>query len=213
LLTDLGACHDLPLFSMTRPARGVFRAIATFARYVTPSAPKSLSISTRNAQSLSPASEHPSSMSGTAIPIPDGLITPSLTFSPTQSVESLPLWRPTFSRPNSTNDADSQSMHDRLATTPTEYASSTLSSDKSEKKAWFKLPRRSKTSETSSQKSKPMSVPPQHSFAVSGDDSGPRFRQSSIDADNKAKPGEAGHTSIYRGPNVSCCDDVLGHGV
>ncbi|WWC89008.1 uncharacterized protein L201_003925 [Kwoniella dendrophila CBS 6074] len=36
-----GVCHDLPLLSMTRPSRGAFRAIASFARYVTPSAPGS----------------------------------------------------------------------------------------------------------------------------------------------------------------------------
>jgi hypothetical protein len=40
-----GTGHDLPLFSMTRPARGVFRAIASFARYCTPNAPGSLNIS------------------------------------------------------------------------------------------------------------------------------------------------------------------------
>ncbi|WVR06766.1 hypothetical protein IAU60_003801 [Kwoniella sp. DSM 27419] len=40
-----GTCHDLPLLSMTRPARGAFRAIAAFARYVTPSAPGSRYIS------------------------------------------------------------------------------------------------------------------------------------------------------------------------
>ncbi|WRT66661.1 uncharacterized protein IL334_003621 [Kwoniella shivajii] len=40
-----GTCHDLPLLSMTRPARGAFRAIANFARYVTPSAPGSRYIS------------------------------------------------------------------------------------------------------------------------------------------------------------------------
>nr|XP_019046586.1 hypothetical protein I302_05336 [Kwoniella bestiolae CBS 10118]OCF25516.1 hypothetical protein I302_05336 [Kwoniella bestiolae CBS 10118] len=40
-----GACHDLPLLSMTRPSRGAFRAIASFARYVTPSAPGSRYIS------------------------------------------------------------------------------------------------------------------------------------------------------------------------
>ncbi|WVQ79674.1 hypothetical protein IAT38_001774 [Cryptococcus sp. DSM 104549] len=39
-----GACHDLPLFSMTHTSRGCFRAIASFARYVTPSAPGSLYI-------------------------------------------------------------------------------------------------------------------------------------------------------------------------
>ncbi|WVQ99705.1 hypothetical protein IAU59_006846 [Kwoniella sp. CBS 9459] len=40
-----GVCHDLPLLSMTRPARGAFRAITSFARYVTPSAPGSRYIS------------------------------------------------------------------------------------------------------------------------------------------------------------------------
>ncbi|WVF71169.1 hypothetical protein IAT40_005967 [Kwoniella sp. CBS 6097] len=40
-----GVCHDLPLLSMTRPARGAFRAITSFARYVTPSAPGSKYIS------------------------------------------------------------------------------------------------------------------------------------------------------------------------
>nr|XP_019007535.1 uncharacterized protein I206_07797 [Kwoniella pini CBS 10737]OCF46316.1 hypothetical protein I206_07797 [Kwoniella pini CBS 10737] len=40
-----GVCHDLPLLSMTRPSRGAFRAIASFARYVTPSAPGSRYIS------------------------------------------------------------------------------------------------------------------------------------------------------------------------
>lgn len=39
-----GVCHDLPLFSMTTAARGCFRAIASFARYVTPSTPGSLYI-------------------------------------------------------------------------------------------------------------------------------------------------------------------------
>lgn len=37
-----GAGHDLPLFSMTRPSRGAFRAIAAFCRYVTPHSPGSL---------------------------------------------------------------------------------------------------------------------------------------------------------------------------
>lgn len=37
-----GVGHDLPLFSMTRPSRGCFRAIANFCRYVTPAAPGSL---------------------------------------------------------------------------------------------------------------------------------------------------------------------------
>ncbi|RXK39917.1 hypothetical protein M231_02851 [Tremella mesenterica] len=39
-----GACHDLPLFSMTKSARGVFRAIASFCRFCTPSAPGSLNV-------------------------------------------------------------------------------------------------------------------------------------------------------------------------
>jgi hypothetical protein len=36
--SDAGTGHDLPLFSMCKSARGVFRAISTFARFVTPSA-------------------------------------------------------------------------------------------------------------------------------------------------------------------------------
>ncbi|WVN87708.1 uncharacterized protein L203_102896 [Cryptococcus depauperatus CBS 7841] len=51
-----GVCHDLPLFSMSKPARGCFRAIASFVRYVTPSAPGSLYIgkttSTEDSQTL-----------------------------------------------------------------------------------------------------------------------------------------------------------------
>lgn len=48
----IGVCHDLPLFSMTRSARGAFRAIATFARYVTPSATSGGSRSSKSRQSV-----------------------------------------------------------------------------------------------------------------------------------------------------------------
>lgn len=37
-----GVAHDLTLFSMTKPARGAYRSIATFCRYVTPSNPGGL---------------------------------------------------------------------------------------------------------------------------------------------------------------------------
>lgn len=37
-----GVGHDLTLFSMTKPARGAYRSIATFCRYVTPRAPGAL---------------------------------------------------------------------------------------------------------------------------------------------------------------------------
>lgn len=39
---------------MTKPARGVFRAISTFARYVTPSAPGSLSVNQSRASDVGP---------------------------------------------------------------------------------------------------------------------------------------------------------------
>ncbi|WVQ77836.1 hypothetical protein IAR50_007531 [Cryptococcus sp. DSM 104548] len=54
-----GVCHDLPLFSMTKAARGCFRAIASFARYVTPSAPGSHYIG------RTPAGSKPPSRGGT----------------------------------------------------------------------------------------------------------------------------------------------------
>lgn len=63
-----GVCHDLPLFSMTTAARGCFRAIASFARYVTPSTPGSVYIG----RNFNTAEE-----SGVSTPVtPNTIITP-----------------------------------------------------------------------------------------------------------------------------------------
>ncbi|ORY26314.1 hypothetical protein BCR39DRAFT_541265 [Naematelia encephala] len=182
-----GVCHDLPLFSMTKPARGIFRSIASFARYVTPSAPGSLSISRPVSPSGSTSDLSPSITSdANSRPILEGdatstppFITPSQSTAdlPSVSTSSVALAAPVFT-------------DEPVVDSPT---SLTFTKDKSRKARFESLP----ASGGHLDKNKARRY---DSMPVSGDDAGPRF-EDPANKDSRAAPGTAGHSGIYRGPH------------
>lgn len=201
----LGACHDLPLFSMTKVSRGLFRAIASFARYVTPLAPGSLSISKSQINTPSGSGSRtpvttqltPSDGVSHVVEAPDSETPPFVT--PTSSLSD-PTAAPTL-------DMSKLSMHSFTDETSRMVASPSQMSSSSSKKN--KLPCKIARFASSSAKDDngadgsrlPRSVP--QGPEPSGDDAGPRFSDEPADTDSRARPGEAGYTGIYRGDNVS----------
>ncbi|EIW66003.1 hypothetical protein TREMEDRAFT_20822, partial [Tremella mesenterica DSM 1558] len=168
-----GACHDLPLFSMTKSARGVFRAIASFCRFCTPSAPGSLNVTQEE------LSQH---QSGQTTPIASEM-------SGTSSRN--------HTRPSS-HHSSSSSLHEdsRINSSPIHINTEPSTEDS-------RLPSALPSSiMTPTINNDPMQLPTkQPPKVVSGDDAGPRFdHDRSYQSDSKALPGTAGHPSIYSGP-------------
>lgn len=216
VLTDVGTCHDLVLFSMTRQARGVFRAIASFVRYVTPSAPGSLSISKiQGSQPSGQASTGGGNTPELASPISE---TPPFV-TPETSLENLP----------TSSHIGSRADEDRTALNPTSVfdsprTMSTSSAVGSSPQNGHPVPavkstrfnealetlRKNQNNELndstaagSAAASPSRPVVTESSFDTKGDDAGPRFTEDPADQDSRALPGSAGHTGVYRKANVS----------
>ncbi|ORX35612.1 hypothetical protein BD324DRAFT_652162 [Kockovaella imperatae] len=195
-----GCCHDLALFSMTKPARGLFRAIASFARYVTPQAPGSLAISRTS-----------------DIPVAESRRASSSDYS-TKAAECDLRTQSKFIEETSNQGPET----DRILTEAlTEKPDSGLSSPiHSSAKSLARLPMTEVQSTQSSQasgyetpfntSSRPYTVPlprtaPAPDRGVSGDDAGPRFGDEEDDLanrDSRAAPGTAGYSGVYRGQDA-----------
>lgn len=200
-----GACHDLPLFSMTKVSRGLFRAIASFARYVTPSAPGSLSISKpqfgtpSGSGSRTPSRSRPVSMVGdndrTVLSDPITSEPPAMT--PHDSLGDL---RPPALDMTNLTVSEPEDLH-HVVDSPRAMSQPVppeTPKSQSSKTARFESETTASTPETPSRPS--IELRPAE---PSGDDAGPRFGEDPADQDSKALPGTAGHTGIYRGQNVS----------
>ena len=185
---------------MTKPARGVFRAISSFARYVTPSAPGSLSIST---------SQHPSSLvSNQATPDSSSPISEPLAMQDSPVTSSPPQF---LTPAGSTTDL----RHTARATESPPalpYVDFNLASSARPHSRRPRFDILSRQNSASSPKRHSTSdgfetVLPSHlrqsTIAPSGDDAGPRFWEDANEADNRALPGFAGHPDVYRGFNVN----------
>ncbi|KAK8864674.1 hypothetical protein IAR55_001926 [Kwoniella newhampshirensis] len=222
-----GVCHVLPLFSMTKPSRGVFRAIASFARYVTPSAPGSLYIRSKSqyyAAGTSAIGTPQPGSSGDANPTgtpPVVSSEPESTPNDREVEQSSSTATPTSITPRlSLRPAIVPALDLKLADevltvdSPTTLESSHQS--KLETPALSPNFRRNHSSTSSlsspSEPSSPakevesISLPePGHktrSMQPSGDDAGPRFDDElSGMEDSRAKEGEAGWPGIYRKKN------------
>ena len=186
---------------MTKVARGVFRAIASFARYVTPSAPGSLAISRSqyNSPGGSGASTPAYPMSSPAsedVPVlaePVSSTPPFMT--PRSSVTELPDPKLDMSRLTVSSTSNGAAYVD----SPRSMSSTSLRKKRSASK--FGL---STMSVTWGEGDEGEAVAPERQgTGPSGDDAGPRFGEDPADQDSRAKPGSAGHTGIYRGDNVS----------
>lgn len=212
-LIKVGTGHDLPLFSMCKSARGVFRAISTFARQVTPTA------------GIMPTSST-SSSSTPGQPFPGFSMTPLGGLSRRNSTKRWSLSGPaggsgsSSPKPNSVKTMPIQDL--RITTEPetTTKSASTSSSVSNGKTRLGELGRVESPLPMSPAPISPTSRPvlddslhpvPGVSFDKDpiredgtglGDDAGPRWGGFEDD-NNSAKPGEAGHPSIYRGPDVS----------
>lgn len=200
----LGACHDLPLFSMTKVARGAFRAIASFARYVTPSAPGSLSISRSQfdtpsgSGSRTPAHSRPVSMAADAdqhVLSEDTTTTPP-TMTPRSSGANAMSLNLDMSRLTVGTSGAALDLVDSPRTMLTATSSDATKSH-SNKAARFDNDSPDAESDTPERPGRSASQ-----AEASGDDAGPRFGEDPADKDSKAPPGSAGHTGIYRGENV-----------
>lgn len=202
ILLSSGACHDLPLFSMAKISRGLFRAIASFARYVTPSAPRSLAISrsqvtTPGGSGASTPVYSRSSPSGGDVPVlavPVSGTPPFMT--PQSSVIDLTEPKLDMSRLAVSSSTDDAAYVD----SPLSMSSTSLRKKRSA--SMFRhFSTMSVTVSGSDDGEKPRPDP--QGTEPSGDDAGPRFGDDAVDQDSRAKPGTAGHTGIYRGENVS----------
>jgi hypothetical protein len=188
---------------MTKPARGVFRAISSFARYVTPSALGSLSI---NSSALSSpdgtydlTTETPGVVEGNA-PILDDPVTST----------------PPFLTPAGST-TDLRASQEVTTSPPTLSQNGPPNASSARPLSWrprFDLGSRQNSASTSKQSlaaeasgsARPMLLQ-YPTTAPSGDDAGGRFREDH-DRNSLALPGTAGHPGIYRGPNVcgpGCC--------
>jgi hypothetical protein len=197
-----GTCHDLPLFSMTTPARGLFRAIASFARFCTPAAPGSLHINTPANSRLAT-----SRMSGTSTPI--------LSVEPLSMLERPVTDTPQALRPvKGRNDT----LRGDTLVIPPVASSSKLSSGtgtgRSRQSTRFDdsapgsdvegVDGEGDKEARALPKERPTNGPP-------GDEAGPRFGAEDASQDSRAKPGEAGHSGIYNGEMVSdSCSTGIG---
>lgn len=197
-----GACHDLPLFSMTKPARGLFRAVAAFARYVTPSAPGSLPVgdSRQTTEDLAPprpdieseADDETESRTGQPI-LSDHAQrdTPRFT-SPAQSTSDLSttLASEAKSRNQSLSVPSGRSLGATIS--PSTSAPGSASHSRSPSPA-SSIRRRElqKTESLRPKHAKPSALP-------EGDEAGPRFGDEQGLNDIRAGPGEAGWPGVYQ---------------
>ena len=183
---------------MTKPARGVFRAIASFARYVTPSAPGSLSTS-KSGPVSTPASEDVAE-----IPI-----------HPTENEHTLVRKLSTSTPPQSTPAVSSAEIKIARELTTTSRRQSEDSSLKA-----MEMEDPSRGSQTDLSCRKPVSsaehqpvagssrtqdsvrLPPSRNATI-GDDAGPRFSDGVTDKDSRIGSGMAGYSGVYHGVNVS----------
>jgi hypothetical protein len=177
---------------MTTPARGLFRAIASFARFCTPDAPGSLHINTPANSRLIPRT------SGTSTPVyhTEPLSITSMTDTPqalspvggrNETLKGDTLLMPPAEMSSGSHDSDrsgASSQHSTVADVsgPPSEAGNEVVADTDGSRP---LP-----------PTKPASGP-------IGDDAGPRFGEEDASLDSRAKPGEAGHSGIYNGESVS----------
>jgi len=168
---------------MTTPARGLFRAIASFARFCTPQAPGSLHINTPSNSKLSrPSSKvytEPLSITMTSLDIASS----PRALSPVNGARTLSI--PTSDRREShiseTTTSRSQSVRMDVSGPPTDSEPE----PELEEDGVRALPKeRARTGPVE-------------------DEAGPRFGVEDASKDSRAKPGEAGHSGIYNGDNVS----------
>lgn len=209
-----GVGHDLPLFSMTKPARGTYRAIATFVRRVTP----------RNRASSSPVTT-----SGDVTPEGERRF-----FNGTEEVDTPQVVTDNSTPANAPVSAEAEAAQqqavpgDDLARQLEELSTqdTTGRTDRKSKRASIMMPAlRPVDSVTSPLSPSPLSATSRRSgwrhstfFAGSGaaapaekaapikeepaDVAGPRFELQKGKRE-KAKPGEAGYSGVYAGANVS----------
>lgn len=182
---------------MTKPARGIFRAISSFARYVTPAAPGFFPLKTAQSPSMresTQVSSQPPDSLGDQKPVYDEMVTstpPLLT--PAASMENLTYAIGIGQESLTSHDLPRSPMHSEIRLgRPVCNASSQQSSATSSKKACS-----GELSGTS-----PSLPLPAMSLGRSGDDAGPRFGDDSV-GDTRALPGTAGHSGVYAGANVS----------
>lgn len=172
-----GSCHDLPLFSMTTPARGMFRAIASFARFCTPTAPGSLHINTpANSKLVAKSSASSLRNNASGGPMTDTPQSLSPVKARNDSLRADTLVIPRSVSPMAAEGSRASSRH------------STTRGDHSD------------TEDAQSSRSLPRFRPDR---GPAGDDAGPRFGAEEASKDSRAKPGEAGYSGIYDGENVS----------
>ena len=187
---------------MTKAARGLFRAVASFARYVTPSAPGSLSISKSRtpSQAGSRASSIPNSPLSRPVETDQPVLETSLASSPRSSLGDIH----TVSIGNGLARLNMSSLE--TENTPVDSPRSlTPRSTKASKTARFSLMepiagKRHALTEDEPGSERPRGPPRE---GPEGDDAGPRFGEDMADKDSRALPGTAGHSGIYRGENVS----------
>lgn len=223
---------------MTRPARGLFRAIATFARFVTPSAHSSTSANPNSADRMkrnslavlasgllsstgaSPRASMPTSPllsrrnSLYASPNPSPMASPLELDDAHDRLASHAWQHSKPSRSESGGSGDQDVVSSPVAMTPIQ--SVPPSAAQSGHRVAFRSEPLREGSGPSCGPSQDTSLP---GGQMSGDDAGPRFGFDAAEIDSKAKPGEAGHASIYQGSNVSllnapadfCCPDVGSH--
>lgn len=198
----VGVGHDLPLFSMTRPARGAFRAIASFCRYVTPS----------QGTTAEQGYDAPTSAIGTPQVTSEFAATPSIATPPVSLPATPPVSLPATTAqppgistpPLDTDLVDERLRKLRLGDRQESSASSNTSTPPRPKRqsttgsisSFFK--RAPKAPETAT-----LPPPPGKHREVTGDEAGPRF-VADDGAHNKATPGTAGYMGIYSGPQVRC---------
>lgn len=176
---------------MTTPARGLFRAIASFARFCTPDAPGSLHINTPANSRLIPRAPGTSTPAYSAEPLSMTMTSMSMTDTP---------------RALSPVSGRNETLRgDTLLIPPAELSS--LHGEQSRRSSRHSVmgdvsgpPSDTDGEDESGSRplppTKPASGPP-------GDDAGPRFGEEDASLDSRAKPGEAGHSGIYNGENVS----------
>lgn len=193
-----GVGHDLTLFSMTKPARGAYRSIATFCRYVTPRAPGGL-----------PSEE--STPGGTP-----GTQTPGRTARETVTTDTVTYTEPGMPRaqgtdgsggPTTTTVQETQITSKPLVETPQSGLSREVSNADSVMPSPTVITERlRKVKVEEKRQSSRFSRMSTLLWPSSTDDSpkeGNERKQHSKDRANHYKPGTCGWPGIYAGPTVS----------
>lgn len=183
---------------MTTPARGLFRAIASFARFCTPSAPGSLHINTP-ANSRLATSRLSVSGAGTG----NGATTPVLSVEPMSMLDKSVTDTPQALSPTSGRN---ESLRGDTLVIPPAASSSRLShdSERPRQSTRFDDSTPGSDEELIEEGEKQTHPLPRErpSKGPAGDDAGPRFGDEDASKDSRAKPGEAGHSGIYNGEMV-----------